>query len=356
MGNMGKLRFGVIGSGWRACFYIRAALALPEKFELLGVVVRNPEKAERMEKEYGIRTMADQEELLAETPDFVVAAVNRSGNYRMCRELLERGCAVLAETPPADSTEELADLWKLSEEKGGRLQVAEQYFLYPSYAARIQVAESGILGEIESVNISALHEYHAFSIIRKFLGNGHCPVKITARQYDSLVADTDGRYGMVLNGEEKVQERVRAVLEFSDGKTAFYDFAGVQYHSFIRSRHLNVQGRRGEIDDMKVSFLEEDTHPHQETLLCERWEDHKGIDRVLFAGRTVYQNPYPVGLFTEDEAAVACLMEAMGPYLESGRERYPLADAMQDAYLTVLMAEALKTGKTVESQPQPWNI
>ena len=30
---MGKIRYGVIGSGWRAEFYIRIAKAVPDKFE-----------------------------------------------------------------------------------------------------------------------------------------------------------------------------------------------------------------------------------------------------------------------------------------------------------------------------------
>ena len=352
---MRKLRFAIIGSGWRACFYIRIAKALPERFELLGMAVRRRERAEEMQEQYGIRTEEDQEVLLAEKPDFVVAAVNRAANYQVCRELLERGFAVLADTPPSDDPEELRILWDLVCQKGGKLQVAEQYFLYPSYAARIRISRSGILGDIWNVNISALHEYHAFSIIRKFLNNGHCPVKITARAYRYPVAETDSRDGMILHGEQKTQERVRAELEFEDGKTAFYDFSGVQYHSFIRSRHLNVQGTRGEIDDQMISYLEEDSHPHQEYILCERAEDKKGVHRVLFGGRAVYENPYPIGLLTEDETAVACLMESMDYYLETGEELYPLADAMEDAYLTALLNEAVKTGKTVASTPQPWN-
>lgn len=85
---MRKLRFAIIGSGWRACFYIRIAKALPERFELLGMAVRRRERAEEMQEQYGIRTEEDQEVLLAEKPDFVVAAVNRAANYQVCRELL----------------------------------------------------------------------------------------------------------------------------------------------------------------------------------------------------------------------------------------------------------------------------
>ena len=41
---MDKIRFGLIGSGWRAEFYIRIAKALPERFDLAAVMIRDQEK------------------------------------------------------------------------------------------------------------------------------------------------------------------------------------------------------------------------------------------------------------------------------------------------------------------------
>ena len=45
----------------------------------------------------------------------------------------------------------------------------------------------------------------------------------------------------------------------------------------------------------------------------------------------------------------------MQGYLAGGAEVYPLADALQDAYLALLMERALAAGQPVESTPQPWN-
>lgn len=36
---MEKIRYGLIGSGWRAEFYIRIAKAVPEKFDLTAVLI-----------------------------------------------------------------------------------------------------------------------------------------------------------------------------------------------------------------------------------------------------------------------------------------------------------------------------
>ena len=351
---MDRLRFVIIGSGWRSLYYVRIALALPQEFELIGMAVRSETKKALIRSKYPIRVSTDQEELLAEKPDFVVVAVDRNSNAQVCAQLLTRGFAVLAETPPADDLPALKRLWGIVESEGAKLQIAEQYFLYPTYAAKIAVAQSGLLGAIHAVSISALHEYHAFSIIRKLLGNGRCPVSISAKKYTYPVTDTDGRYGMIIGGPVKEQKRVRAELAFADGKLAFYDFSDVQYHSYIRSRHLNVQGTEGEIDDNLVSYVEKDGYPHREPLIFERREDAKGIDRVLLGGRAVYTNPFPIGLLTEDESAIALLMRGMRGYLAEGKEVYPVADAFEDAYLTVLLNEAIAGGPAVYER-QDWN-
>lgn len=46
---MSKIRYAVAGNGWRAMFYVRAALNLPEYFELTGVLCRTQEKAQAFE-------------------------------------------------------------------------------------------------------------------------------------------------------------------------------------------------------------------------------------------------------------------------------------------------------------------
>lgn len=44
---MAKLRFIVVGSGWRSLFYWRIAQALPERFERCAMLCRTEEKAEK---------------------------------------------------------------------------------------------------------------------------------------------------------------------------------------------------------------------------------------------------------------------------------------------------------------------
>jgi hypothetical protein len=56
----------------------------------------------------------------------------------------------------------------------------------------------------------------------------------------------------------------------------------------------------------------------------------------------------------EDELAISVLLNGMEEYIESGRFVYPIEDALEDAYFSILMEQAAKTGSVVESEDMPW--
>ena len=74
---MEKIRYGVIGSGWRAEFYIRIAKAVPEKFELAAVLIRDKEKGRVFSEKFGVKVVNSVDELMEEKPEFVVLAIKR---------------------------------------------------------------------------------------------------------------------------------------------------------------------------------------------------------------------------------------------------------------------------------------
>lgn len=350
---MDQIRYAVVGSGWRAKFFLRIARTLPEQFCVTGVLVRKPENQVKITSEFGVFTTADPQRLLETGPDFVVVAVNRQDNAQVTMDFLSRGIPVLAETPASDSLEELNRMWQMHT-SGCKLQVAEQYFLYPSYEAKLSVARSGALGAIQNASLSALHEYHGISILRLALGAECSDVDISAKKFTWPVATTMDRNGLLVKGGSSDQDRIRAEFAFDNGTVGFYDFCGVQYHSFIRSRHFSIQGLRGELYDESVRYLDENDDPVQESLIPSYDPNHIGWQSISFRGKPVFRNPFSTNLFSEDETAIARLLVGMKRYIETGEEIYPLRDALQDAYLTGLLSEAVRTGKTVRSEKQPW--
>ena len=110
---MSKVRFAVVGSGWRSLFYIRIAKALPEIFELTALLCRSREKADRFRKEYGICAVTDDREVMDSGPDFIVSAVSEHSIAETAAKWASLGFPVLSETPAGLSPEQLKMLWDL---------------------------------------------------------------------------------------------------------------------------------------------------------------------------------------------------------------------------------------------------
>src|SRR5947209_3236141 len=110
---MNPYRFAVVGAGWRTEFFLRIVGALPERFRLEGLVVRDAEKGRRLTEQWGHPTHRTVPDLLAATaPEFLVSSVSYAANDEVNRGLLETGLPVLSETPPAATLEQMLDLWQ----------------------------------------------------------------------------------------------------------------------------------------------------------------------------------------------------------------------------------------------------
>ncbi|MBC5689636.1 Gfo/Idh/MocA family oxidoreductase [Mediterraneibacter sp. NSJ-55] len=357
---MKKIRFGLIGSGWRAEFYIRIAKALPQQFELTKVLIRDKEKGEQFKKLHGVEVVQTVEELEADQPDYVVLAIKRGIISGYLPKLFEKGIPVLCETPPGEDIEALNSVWKAYEKYQAKIQIAEQYFAQPLYAAWEKVIKEGKIGRVENINISALHGYHGASIIRRFLNAGFENVVIYGKRFWFDVTETYGRDGMIFDGEVFQCSRERLTLEFDNGTVAYFDFSDpAQYHSFIRTRQLTVQGVRGEIDDMTIRYLTEENIPVTQELNRidlgvygnQEWA-HYGI---MLGEEFLYKNPFKNARFNDDEIAVATCMLKMGEYVKTGQEFYSLREALQDMYISLKMDEALANpNKEIRTETQIW--
>ena len=358
---MGTIRYALIGSGWRAEFYIRIARMLPEIFELSAVLIRDKEKGAEFARSFQVKVVNSLEELLAEDPMFVVLSIRRGFVTENLLKLFEAGVPVLTETPPGESQADLQELWAAYRKYQPKVQVAEQYFLQPLYAAWHKAISMGMLGEVQNISISALHGYHGISMIRWLLGTGGDRCTIYGKRYRFPVTETYGREGMTFDGEIFTCPRDRAVLEFERGQTAFFDFSDpAQYHSFIRTRQLNVQGVRGEIDDLTIRYLTDDNVPVTQNLNRidlgvygnQEWS-HFGI---MLGERFLYRSPFARARLNDDELAVGSLLLGMEEYVRSGKEIYSLANALQDMYLCLKMEDAMSSNyHPVVTEKQPWD-
>ena len=353
---MKKLSFVVVGSGFRAMFYGRIARTYPELFEMKYMLCRSQEKADRIRTQTGFSVTTSKEACEACRPDFVVVAVNKANIADVAEEWVLRGHTVLTETPAGASLEQLERIWELRERCGCRIQVAEQYFHYPSLSVGMKYIERGDIGEPFSLYISAAHDYHGASIMRKYLSVGQEAFAVAAKRFRFPLTETDSREGAVTDGRTTLRERDIALFEFASGKIGLYDFSGEQYHSFIRSRHIIVRGRDGELSDQVLYRLDDRHYPRTKILLPELEPRYRVLETKRIRDYVRMWKPELSLDEIEDEYAIACMLYDMGDYIASGQEIYPLRDALQDAYMWLVLQEAVqKPGKQIHAREMPWN-
>lgn len=364
---MDKIKFVIVGSGWRSLYYVRVAKALPDIFELCAMYCRTEEKAQKMAKEHHIHTTTSIEECVDYKPDFVVVVVNKSSIAEISMEWMQRGFTVLCETPAAMDVETLNKLWDMHNE-GYKLVVAEQYTSYPEYSALLKVADRNMIGEPDCLNISLAHEYHGASLMRALLKvSSDTDFTVSAKTYQFPTTETLTRYESYKDGRIADKKRCVATFEFADGKVALYDFDSEQYRSPIRKNTVKLQGSRGEIIDRTVYYLDEENEPQISEIRIEKrvveteYENPnlhyvEEVTDVHFEDDRVYTPEFGLCGLAQDETAVASLMKRTAAYSGGNApEPYPLKDALQDAYMAILLREADASQSKVSSTKQGWH-
>ncbi|WP_405969312.1 Gfo/Idh/MocA family oxidoreductase [Streptomyces sp. NBC_00988] len=357
--------FGIVGSGWRAEFFVRLARALPERLAVAGVVTRSADRAARVAAEWGVPAFRTVDELCGAAPEFVIPSVPWEVTPHIVQELVEHGTPVLAETPPAPDIRGLGRLWDAvgaaKRPGGGALvQVAEQYTLMPGHAARLALVRRGVIGEVSSVQVSSTHMYHAMSLIRHTLGVGFGPATVTARAFTAPLADPLTPAGWTDDLTPKDAVTTLALLDFGAARTALYDFTDNQWWNPLRARRIVVRGSLGEIVDDAVVRMADPRTPVESALTRRRTGTDLNLEgsevhHISFDGDVVWRNEYVGASLSEDDLAVVDLLCRTGAWVrDAGPEPYPLADGCQDHLLALACEESARTGTPVTTTVQPW--
>ena len=353
---MKRIKFGVVGSGWRCLFFLRVARARPDLFEVAGVVSRTAERAAAVNKEWGVPGLTSQEDLLAAKPEFVVTSLPWEVNPPAILALARKGLPVLTETPPAPNLASMVALHAELTKMNAIVHVAEEYHLRPMHAAQMAVVAGGRLGTPRHAQVSIGHGYHGISLIRRFLGIKGEACKIVGRTFKAPVVAGPGRDGAT--EKETIRESAQDVVLFDfKKKTAVFDFTGDQYFGMIRAGRVLVRGERGELANDRFTWLQDHTTPITHQLTRHHQDLLTGVAlRGIQAGdEWVYRNPLEGVALTDDEIAVGDCLLRMAGAVRSGTPFYPFQEGLQDHYLYLKMQEALKTGAEVEAAPQPFS-
>ena len=344
--------FATVGAGWRAEMFWRLAAGL-DTVDCVGAVVRSP-------RSLPVPTFGSLAECVEQArPDFIVTAVSWDANPGVITEAVGRGLPVLAETPPAPDADGLRRLWAEVGDSG-LVQIAEQYLLMPSHAARAEAVRRGIIGTPSQVQVSSTHMYHAVSLMRGLLGAGRGPVTVRASRTTAALVDPLTRDGWTEDPDPKPATTIIATLDFGDGLSGLYDFTDNQWHNQLRFRRLLVRGSHGELRDDEVVRLTDPRTIVRSPLVRRQTGydldlDGFDTDTITLGGDVLYRNPYPGRRWMDEEVAMGTLLDATAAWVRGDAPApYPLADGAQDHLVALAVEEAADTDRTVTTTVQAW--
>src|SRR5215217_7353291 len=323
-----------------------------------GVVVRNPRRLD-------VPTFASLDACLRELPvDFVLTATPRPVTPRFIVDAADRGLPVLAggrqQTPPAADLTDLRALWS-AVGNSGLVQVAEQYPMMPSHAARAALVAGGIIGTPTQVQVSSTQQYHAVALIRCLLSAGRGPVTVRATRFSAPLLQPLSRTGWTGDEEPHLTTTTIATLDFGDGRSGVYDFTEQQTRNQLRFRRLTVRGSAGELHNDEVVRMT----GHRTLVRTPLVRRQTGYDldligydteHISLGSEVLYRNPYRGRRWMDDEIAMATLLERTANWVRGeGPEPYALAEGAQDQQLALAIEDSADTDTTVTTTREVWS-
>lgn len=325
------IQFVLVGFGYRAQFYVRIAQVLPQDFKIIGVYVKDEVSKQKVLKKTSLFVTSNIDDIKQLNPDFVVNTSPKTITFDISMQFIAQGYKVLQETPLALTEKEIEYIWQ-NKAYHHYYQIAEQYHKYPSIESLLTIVNQNMIGDVTELYISAMHDYHAISMIRAFLNVSFKKATITGKIYTSDIERTLTRYEQFFDGSKHEIEKTHMIIDFHH-KHAVYDFSSEQYRSPIRHKKFHIKGTKGEIIDDKVYYLDHE-HKLKEEHIITTYHNQE-IIKITCESRILYEVD-PKGL-NEDETAIASLLYLMKDFCEGKKDVYPLSYALEDAYLSILM-------------------
>ncbi|HEY6684750.1 MAG TPA: hypothetical protein VI094_00940, partial [Propionibacteriaceae bacterium] len=240
------------------------------------------------------------------------------------------------------------------------VQVAEQYPIMPSHAARAALVARGAIGTPTQVQVSSTQQYHAVALIRGLLAAGRGPVAVRATRFTAPLVSPLSRSGWTDDEEPHPTTTTIATLDFGNGRSGVYDFTEQQTRNQLRFRRLTVRGSAGELHNDEVVRMT-GLRTLVRTPLVRRQTGYDldliGYDteHISLGSEVLYRNPYLGRRWMDDEIAMATLLERTASWVRGeGPEPYPLAEGAQDQLIALAIDESADRDTTVTTSREAW--
>ncbi len=159
MAANGKVKVGIIGSGFEADIHAASFQIFPEEAEVVAVASPTRGHPEALAKKYGIpRVFHDYREMLKDR-DIEMVPINAPNDLHcvMTRDIAGAGKHVVCEKPLAMTLDEADEMIDVCKKQGVLLAYAEELLFTPKYVKAKEMADQGAFGKVYLVKQSEKH-------------------------------------------------------------------------------------------------------------------------------------------------------------------------------------------------------
>ena len=251
---MEKVKWGILGTANIARWATIPGMKKAGNCELVAIAGRNPEKAERFAKEYGIpKAYGSYEELLEDSEiQAVYIPLPNDIHLKWVKASLKAGKHVLCEKPLALNAGEAEEMYKTAEECGVYLMEAYAYLHSPYVESLKNDVKSGIIGEVDYIDTAFVTQGYKedFRLHKEFGGGAmydlgcYCTTMIM-----SLIdSEPDMVKASAEFSELGVDYMTAGLIRFKNGARAAFN-VGMVLGQNTNSRYdrLYVHGSKGSI-------------------------------------------------------------------------------------------------------------
>jgi myo-inositol 2-dehydrogenase/D-chiro-inositol 1-dehydrogenase len=159
MSNSGKVKVGIIGSGFEADIHAASFGMMPEEAEVAAIASPTPGNAEALARRYGIPGVyRDYREMLKDPAiEMVTITAPNRLHAHMAIDIARSGKHVICEKPLCLTLDEADEMIEVCRRAGVLLFYAEELFFTPKYVKAKEMADQGAFGQVYLVKQSEKH-------------------------------------------------------------------------------------------------------------------------------------------------------------------------------------------------------
>ena len=377
--NQRPMRVAILGTAKRSDYlYGPLIKALPDEVELVSVWGRHTDPAERLGKSLGVPAYTDMDQLMRETaPEIGVVSVNYHANGEVGLMAVQAGLHVLLETPIAHKLSEADAIIMAAQERGLKIEIAEQFHRRPLEQIKLKLIASGLFGQVYTAfNDFAGHGYHGISVLRSYLGFNSKPLQVTGTVRKYELAPHWARLSGIRGARTETQEH--GMIEFEGGQVGIFHWTDVGYDSPLRwwrsSRFLAEKGMGITVGvglevEERLSLISPGGEAPHFITLERRWERIDGGALIAMAAHTgdpdlsiiQWDNPFRPTVqghgaqWHDDEIGVAgCLLSLVEAVRNGTEPTYGAYQGRLDQELILaLRMSALQGGQPIKLPLDP---